>query len=281
MKRDFERLTELKAAQQRQAAAYFAEVAAQWDELRRLHVPELAVEQAVVAAMQGRVVDTLIDLGTGTGRMLELLAPLYRRGMGIDQSREMLAIARDRLKAAGIAHAEVRLGDVTRLDAGLGRADIVVLHQVLHYFDDPGRVVAAARGLLQPGGRLFLIDYAAHDLEFLRREHAHRRLGLADEQLAGWARAAGLAVARRVALAGAGPGRPDGLPVGARRSDLAVGDRLVTVHAADFRPSRASVRPPRPATEASSSFRRARTRRRRNSGRRSAGWRRSGPASCR
>ncbi len=206
LSRDAQRLAELKAQQQEQASSYFADVALQWDEIRRLHVPESAVEQAVVAAMDGRTVDLLVDLGTGTGRMLELLAPLYRRGVGIDQSREMLAIARDRLKAANVAHAEVRLGDIDRLDGGLGPADVVVLHQVLHFFDDPGWVIGAARGLLKPGGRLFLVDFATHALEFLRQQHAHRRLGFAEDQLTGWADATGLRLSARVALAGTDPG---------------------------------------------------------------------------
>lgn len=199
---DYQRLKQIRAAQQAQAAAYFSKVAASWDELRRLHVPESAVEQAIVAAMRGQKVDLLIDLGTGTGRMLELLAPYYRRGVGIDQSREMLGVARAKLAASNVDSAAVRLGDIDRLDAALGPADVVVLHQVLHYFDDPGRVITAAKQLLKPGGRLLIVDFAAHDLEFLRTEHAHRRLGLADDQLAGWAQSVGLAIGRRQAFTG-------------------------------------------------------------------------------
>src|SRR5690606_14765959 len=103
------RLEAIRAAQQAQAAAYFAKVADRWDELRQLHVPEEAVEAAILAALEGRVVDLLIDLGTGTGRMLELLKDHYRRGIGIDASREMIAVARAKLTAANIAHAQVRL----------------------------------------------------------------------------------------------------------------------------------------------------------------------------
>ncbi|MBN9363797.1 MULTISPECIES: metalloregulator ArsR/SmtB family transcription factor [unclassified Devosia] len=192
--RDRQRLATVRLNQAEQAAAYFATVADSWDLLRSLHVPEEAVEAAIVEAMQGRVVDTLIDLGTGTGRMLELLAGHYRRGIGIDASREMIAVARAKLAACSIGHAQVRLGDIADLDAGAGRADVIVVHQVLHYFDDPGRVLAQARRALKPGGEMLIVDFAPHGLEFLRSHHAHRRLGLSEAQMAGWARAADLKV---------------------------------------------------------------------------------------
>lgn len=193
--RDRLRLDGVRAQQQAQAAAYFAEVAESWDEIRRLHVPEEAVEAAILAAVTGRVVDLLIDIGTGTGRMLELLKDHYRRGIGIDASREMIAVARAKLAAANIPHAQARLGNVADLDAGVGHAGLIVIHQVLHYFDDPGRAIAQARRALKPGGEMLIVDFAPHTLEFLRTAHTHRRLGLSEGQMAGWARAAGLAVA--------------------------------------------------------------------------------------
>ena len=193
--RDHARLAAVRASQQAQAAAYFAKVADDWDRLRQLHVPEEAVEAAILEVVGSRVADLLLDLGTGTGRMLELLAPHYRRAIGIDSSREMLAIARAKLAAAGIGTAQVRLGDIADVDVSLGPADLIVIHQVLHYFDDPGRVLAQARRVLQPGGEILIVDFAPHELEFLRSHHAHRRLGIGAQQMAGWARAAGLRVA--------------------------------------------------------------------------------------
>lgn len=192
--RDRARQAEVRAAQQALAADYFAKVAKSWDLLKTLHVPEAAVEAAVLAQLGGRSVDLLVDLGTGTGRILEVLAPAYRRGVGVDSSREMLAVARSRLAAAGLAHAQVRLGDIAALDPAIGPADVIVIHQVLHYFDDPGRMLAQARRLLKPGGEILIVDFAPHDLEFLRSEHAHRRLGLSQEQMNGWAALAGLDV---------------------------------------------------------------------------------------
>ncbi len=192
--RDRKRQAANRAAQQALATDYFAGVAESWDLLKTLHVPEAAVEAAVLSALHGRVVDTLVDLGTGTGRMLEVLAPAYRRGVGVDSSREMLAVARAHLAKAGLSHAQVRLGDIGALDPAIGPADVIVIHQVLHYFDDPGRMLAQARRLLKPGGEILIVDFAPHALEMLRTDHAHRRLGLSREQMNGWAAGAGLDV---------------------------------------------------------------------------------------
>jgi ubiquinone/menaquinone biosynthesis C-methylase UbiE/DNA-binding transcriptional ArsR family regulator len=193
-RRDRSRQADAREAQQSVAAEYFAKVAKSWNLLKTLHVPEAAVEAAVLAELGGRSVELLVDLGTGTGRMLEVLAPAYKHGIGIDSSREMLAVARSRLAASGLSHAQVRLGDISALDASIGPADVIVIHQVLHYFDDPGRMLAQARRLLKPGGEILIVDFAPHELEFLRTEHAHRRLGLSREQMSGWAALAGLDV---------------------------------------------------------------------------------------
>jgi ubiquinone/menaquinone biosynthesis C-methylase UbiE len=192
--RDKARLEWVRAAQQRQAAEYFAKVAESWDALRNLHVPESAVEAAIVRAVGSRQADMMFDLGTGTGRMLELLSGHYRRAIGIDSSREMIAVARAKLAAASIGNAQVRLGDIANLDPAMGRADLIVIHQVLHYFDDPGRLLGEVRKVLRPGGELLIVDFAPHELEFLRTHHAHRRLGLSDTQMQGWARANQLTV---------------------------------------------------------------------------------------
>jgi ubiquinone/menaquinone biosynthesis C-methylase UbiE/DNA-binding transcriptional ArsR family regulator len=204
---DQQRLEAVQSAQQAQAAAYFAKVAGRWDELRQLHVPEEAVEAAILKGVKGKVADLLIDLGTGTGRMLELLKDHYKRGIGIDASREMIAVARAKLAHRQIVHAQIRLGDIADLDPSTGKADLVVLHQVLHYFDDPGRMLAAARRVLKPGGEILIVDFAPHDLEFLRSAHAHRRLGLSEPQMAAWARGAGLSVAKLATLP---PGKGEG-----------------------------------------------------------------------
>lgn len=207
--RDLVRLAAARSAQAERAAAYFAKVAPDWDQLRRLQAPEEAIEAAILAEVGGRKARLLLDLGTGTGRMLELLRHHYEKGVGIDSSREMLNVARAKLAAAGIGNAQVRLGDITDLDVSAGRADLVVIHQVLHYFDDPGRILNAVAKTLAADGELLIVDFAPHALEFLRHEHAHRRLGLGAAQVEAWARAARLQVAALSSF----PPQGDGLTV--------------------------------------------------------------------
>ena len=134
----------------------------------------------------------MLDLGTGTGRLLEIFAPLYRRGVGIDMSREMLAVARANLDKAGVSHAQVRQGDIYAPPVERDSFDLVTIHQVLHYLDDPALAIREAARLLRPSGRLIIVDFAPHALEFLREEHAHMRLGFADRQIADWLAEAGL-----------------------------------------------------------------------------------------
>jgi ArsR family transcriptional regulator len=186
------RLAAIKSAHAAEALAYFARNAARWDRLRSLHVAEGAVEAAIRSAVGSRPVQAMLDIGTGTGRMLQLLQDLYVRGVGIDASHDMLSVARANLAAAGIDHAHVRQGDVTALPVPAGSFDLVVVHQVLHYLDDPARAIREAAKAVAPGGRLLVVDFAPHQLEFLRVEHAHRRLGFSHDQMAGWIEAAGL-----------------------------------------------------------------------------------------
>ena len=198
--RDGERLVEIKREHAEVAHRYFAENAEAWDEIRALHVAEDAVEAAMLSALGARRFDSLLDLGTGTGRMLDLLAPLFTRAVGIDASPDMLAVARANLDRAGVANAQIRLGDIYNLPLPRDSFDVVTIHQVLHYLDDPERALAEAARVLRPGGRLLIVDFAPHDLEFLREEHAHRRLGFGRDTVRQWVEAAGLALDRAVDL---------------------------------------------------------------------------------
>ena len=190
--RDRERLERVKARRQQRAAEYFSANAERWDRIRSLHVPDGAVEAAMLKLIGDRPFQAMADLGTGTGRLLELFAPLYRRGVGIDLSREMLAVARANLDRAGVAHAQVRQGDLYAPPIERDAFDLVTMHQVLHYLDDPGRAIREAARLLRPAGRLLVVDFAAHGLEFLREEHAHLRLGFSDRQIEDWFAEAGI-----------------------------------------------------------------------------------------
>jgi ubiquinone/menaquinone biosynthesis C-methylase UbiE len=159
-----------------------------------LHAADAAVEAEIQQALADRPFRSLLDLGTGTGRMLELLGPGLERGLGIDLSLDMLALARARLDRAGLRHCSVRHGDIYDLALPRDSFDVVIVHQVLHYLDDGARALREAARVLRPQGRLLVIDFAPHELEFLRDEHAHRRLGFAEETVSQWLEQAGLDV---------------------------------------------------------------------------------------
>jgi len=195
--RDGERLGQVHIARAEMAAAYFEDNAAGWDELRKLHLPEKDIEQAMHEMVKSSLVGNnkiplFIDLGTGTGRMLELFADCYEQGVGYDLSREMLSIARANIERAALPMARLRQGDLLSLPDEWGRADYVCMHQVLHFLGDPGRAVREAARSIKPGGRLLIADFAPHELEFLREQHAHRRLGFSDEEVSSWMCGSGL-----------------------------------------------------------------------------------------
>jgi len=199
--RDRERLAAVRAQRADAAQSYFRRHAAQWDRIRKLHVADEAVEAAIVRALSDAPVRTLLDLGTGTGRMLELLGPQIERGLGLDLSLDMLSLARARLDRAGLRHCSVRQGDIYDLALPKDSFDAVIIHQVLHFLEDGARAIKEAARVLRPAGRLLVVDFAPHDLEFLRDEHAHRRLGFANDTVAQWMKAAGLDVVLQQSLA--------------------------------------------------------------------------------
>jgi len=216
---DLQRLNAIKRQRAEAAGTYFRENAAQWHRIRSLYVDEREVEAALVEIISTADPRDLLDIGTGTGRVLEVLAPQVQNALGIDQSREMLSIARVNLERAGLDNASVRLGDMYQLALPDASFDAVVIHQVLHYADRPAAAIAEAARTLRPAGILVLVDFAPHALEFLRDEHAHRRLGFSDAEVAEWCRATGL-----------DPGSPRRLP----------GDPLTVVIWTAHRPAAAS-----------------------------------------
>ena len=194
--RDRSRATAVQKARAEAAQAYFKAHASEWDTIRALHVAERDVEAAMDEALGEGPFNLLVDLGTGTGRILELFAARADRALGFDLNHAMLAYARMKLERAGLSHAQVRHGDLHNVPLPDGAADAVVLHQVLHFLDDPAAAVAEAARLLAPGGKLLVVDFAPHELEFLREQSAHRRLGFAKDQLGRLFEGAGLKLER-------------------------------------------------------------------------------------
>ena len=177
--RDRERAEALKREREAAAQSYFRTHAADWDRIRTLHVAESEVEEAMRKALGPGPFKLLIDMGTGTGRILELFADRYERALGFDLNQAMLAYARSKLSKAQIARAQVRHGDIYALALPDGVADAVIMHQVLHFVSEPALALREAARVLAPGGRLLIVDFAPHDLEFLREDFAHDRLGFA------------------------------------------------------------------------------------------------------
>jgi len=188
---DRARLGQVRADRAAAVDAWFAAHAGEWEQERSLHTREAGVEQAILAALAGELGD-LVDVGTGTGRMIELLGRQARTALGLDRNPEMLRLARNRIDASGLASARVQAGDMYALPLPAGACDSLLLHQVLHYADNPGAVIAEAARVLRPGGRLLVVDLLPHAREELRQERRHVRLGFADDAVLGWMREAGL-----------------------------------------------------------------------------------------
>lgn len=194
--RDRERLIEVKEERAKVAADYFRAHAADWDRVRALHVSEDDVEAAMLEELGAGSFGRMLDIGTGTGRSLELFSDHFNQGIGVDTSRDMLSVARARLEAAKLAHCQVRYSDLYDLPFDGGQFDVVIIHQVLHYLDEPGRAIEVAANMLTPEGRLLIVDFDAHDHDFLRDEHAHLRLGFKVDEVKHWVADAGLKLIR-------------------------------------------------------------------------------------
>jgi ubiquinone/menaquinone biosynthesis C-methylase UbiE len=190
---DAARTESIRAERAEAASRHFAGIAQVWDQIRSLHVADSEVELAIDNALGKRPLGRLVDIGTGTGRMIELFGPRSANAIGIDRSSEMLRLARVKLEAAGI-QSSLRQGDMYALPLADQSADSVIIHQVLHYAHSPASAIAEAARVLAPGGTLLVVDFAAHEREELRERDAHIRLGFEDEVMAGWFGAAGLEV---------------------------------------------------------------------------------------
>ncbi len=197
---DRERLKKLQMEKKQRAEKYFSKIASNWDKIRSLHISEIEVEAAIVSLVGNKKYNLLLDLGTGTGRMLELLRNNYQRAIGVDSNHEMTSIARAKLASSSLTHAQIRLADIEQLDEYEASADMVVLHQVLHYFADPKNVIFHVSNLLTHKGKILIVDFAPHDFEILRDVHAHLRMGISVEQMQFWAKSAGLKIVEHLEI---------------------------------------------------------------------------------
>lgn len=199
---DAARLDSIRADRAEAARRYFEAHAATWESVRSLHIADVEIERAITEILAERPLGALLDIGTGTGRMLELFAPKADSAIGIDRSSEMLRLARVKLDEAGICGASLRQGDMYALPLGDRSADSIILHQVLHYAQQPGSAIVEAARVLAPGGQLLVIDFAQHDRSELKEQDAHLRLGFADDAMRGWFSAAGVSLDRIERLGG-------------------------------------------------------------------------------
>ena len=190
---DASKLDRIRTDRAEAAGRYFSSHADTWDSIRSLHVAESEVEEAIGRALGDQPLGRLVDIGTGTGRMIELFGRSALQSVGIDRSSEMLRLARVKLEAAGIP-SSLRQGDMYALPLDDCSADTVIIHQVLHYAHSPAAAIDEASRVLAPGGRLLIVDFAAHEREELRTTDAHIRLGFDDQTMATWFKAAGISV---------------------------------------------------------------------------------------
>ena len=202
LNRDLQRLEQIHERRRELAESYFNQNAAEWNRIRQLHVPEADVEKELIKVIGEKPIDSFVDIGTGTGRILALFANQVEQGIGIDQSAEMLAVARAYLEQENLKNVHVRKGDMYNMPFDDESVDLATVHLVLHYSQDPALVIHEAARVLKPTGRLVIVDFAKHEEEKLRTEHKHMRLGFSDKEMKTAMKAAGLTPGKTQSLEG-------------------------------------------------------------------------------
>jgi len=201
LNRDLQRLEQIRERRRSVAEAYFNQNAAEWGRIRQLHVPEANVEAQLIDVIGSKPVNSFVDIGTGTGRILALLSAQVQQGIGIDLNAEMLAVARANLEQENLKNVHVRKGDMYNMPFDDASMDLATVHLVLHYSQDPVPVINEAVRVLKPAGRLVIVDFASHQEEHLRTEHNHLRLGFSDKEIKTAMKSAGLSPGKTQVLA--------------------------------------------------------------------------------
>lgn len=197
VRRDLLRLEEIKQSRRKAIQEFFDQVSNDWERIRSLQLSESEVEAEILEAAGAGPIGLLVDVGVGTGRILEILSDRVEQGIGIDINRMMLNIARINLEQAGILNCTVREADVTAIPIADASADLVTVHQVLHYLSNPEAAIRECSRILRSDGQLIIVDFAPHQMDDLRESFAHQRLGFSDDEMAEWIDAAGLVLKRQ------------------------------------------------------------------------------------
>ena len=183
LKGDLRRLDAIKALRTETADAFFAQAANDQNQLGIEYLPREDIDAQIRSLLGTEPYEILVDLGTGSGRILNVLSDLFGRGIGIDNNRDMLGVARHSLNKAGLTHMRVQQGDLHNTSLTANSASVVTIHQVLHYLERPDEAIGEAARILCDGGQLIIIDFAAHNFEDFRERFSHRRLGFSDEEV--------------------------------------------------------------------------------------------------
>ena len=192
LQRDRRRVDAVREARRRDAERYFDSHARAWDSERDLGVDGKRVEAILSELFREERPQSLLDIGTGTGHILRVLASHVGNAVGVDISHDMLKVARAQLDQRELRNCHVRHADMYRLPFADASFAAVTFHQVLHFADDPLAALGEAVRVLRPGGRLIVVDLLQHDQEWLRTERRHRRLGFNETEMANWFRELGL-----------------------------------------------------------------------------------------
>jgi ArsR family transcriptional regulator len=199
---DRRKLAAIRQAREAHAEEFFERHASEWDDLRKMHSADQLVETALLDSLSEGPIGRLLDIGTGTGRMAELFAAQAEHVVALDKSLEMLRVARAKLQHLPAEQIELVQGDFLDLPFAAASFDTVLLHQVLHFAQDPEQVLAEAARVVRPGGRIAIVDFAAHGREELRNKYAHARLGFSDRSMSDLLRVAGFSSGAPIGLDG-------------------------------------------------------------------------------
>ena len=180
---DLSRLGIIRSERARFVDNYFDEFAGEQSRLSQISADEELISQLLLQYVQQENIGELLDVGTGNGRMLLLLGSKIEKAIGIDNSREMLAIARTNLEQADLKNCQVRIGDMYRLPFAENRFGLITINSLLRYAEKPKDVLTEATRVLKPGGILFIVDFSDHGLTELRDEYGHRWLGFSKDEM--------------------------------------------------------------------------------------------------